>query len=717
MSKRQGQVVYTQRGFAQDAEEAMKGDVLRALVELITNADDAYDGKGNGQIDIVFNKLSEPYGGVFIVHDKAGGLDGTTMEKAFTHLGDQNKKAVADMGTRGLFGRGAKDVAALGRARFSSIHKGKFSSLEISNRGEYVMDFFDDAPTEEAYEITSLAEGESGLTAELFVAKHHRIPSANEMIEKLQSNVQLRDLINRNNVTYYDDRNKVKKKLEGLAPAGELILDIEVEVPKFKLPVRLTLFRLANKETGPLNSYSRHGIVISGRGATYENSFLHLSGKEGVGWFTGRLEAPEIHDLSRSIDEEGGDTTLNPTRVISRSRDGLVREHPFYKSLCAAVEPHLKPLLDAIAEEEGAQRREGEKLRNRFNTLSHTLAQKLQELLDASEAGEIPTETSSDSDVDDLTIIPPKRICKKGETISLTVRAPEGFDVADLQVSIPSGSTVVEIVEIPDPATWHKHERLPAISNVIKFKAINVGTVILSAGKDGVSASSEITVIDFEQPEEVIPTGLIFDPASVSVAPEKRKVMILRAPIEFAGEKAFITASEDLMKVQEVTTLKPNASGTACESRVVGIAGKIEGTLSVTATVGAIQASVEVKITEAGQKRNPKLDFELSGRDNPSQRVTASIEDGKLMIRLYGKHRSLKNIFGNWKSTGFENENTSEASATICEILAQQLASYVVEREAEMHPERFSDAAMFFARQQQLVPHFVIALQAGLVNY
>ena len=45
---------------------------------------------------------------------------------------------------------------------------------------------------------------------------------------------------------------------------------------------------------------------------------------------------------------------LNPTRVISRSREGLVREHPYWRELCAAVEPHLKPLLEAVAEEEGA---------------------------------------------------------------------------------------------------------------------------------------------------------------------------------------------------------------------------------------------------------------------------------------------------------------------------------------------------------------------------
>ncbi len=716
MSKRQGQLEYTQRGFQQDAEEAMKGDVMRALIELVTNADDAYDGKGGGRIEIAYYKSSDPYKGVFIVRDKAGGLDGARMQEAFTKLGDKNQKAIADMGTRGLFGRGAKDIAALGRARFLSIHKGKFSSIEINSQGEYQMEFFDDIPAEDSKRETNLEVNESGLTAELYVHERHRIPSASEMIEKLETHVQLRDLINRNEVTYYDDRVNVKKRLEGLAPTGELVLDVEIPVAKYKDPVRLTIYRLLAKEIGSLNNYSRHGIVISGRGATYENSFFHLSSKEGTGWFCGRIDASEIHDLSRSVDEEGGKTDLNPTRVISRSRDGLVREHPYWMQLCAAVEPYLKPLLEAIAEEEGAQRREGEKLRNRFNALSNTLANKLQELLDASDSGEIPTETGSDDGYQDLTIIPPRRICKKNELISLTVRAPEGMDLSPLQVTLTLGTNVIEIVDLPDPDKWVKHDRLPVVSNIIKIKAINVGTTKIFATRNEVSATCEVTVIDFDPPEEVIPEGLLFDPDSVSVAPEKRKVMILRAPIVFAGEKVNFTVNEPLLEVQKVATLKPNSSGTACEARVVAIAGKSEGNVTITATVGTVTAKVSVKITEAGHKRNPKLDFELSGRDNPTQRVTASIEEGKLMIRLYGKHRSLKNIFGAYTSKGFENENTPEASATICETLAQQLASYVVEREAEMHPERFSDAAMYFARQQQLLPHFVIALQAGLVN-
>ena len=83
-AKRSGFLQYTQRGFAMDAEDAMRGDVFRALIELITNADDAYNAKG-GPIDVVIEQLTGDFGFKISVHDKATGLDADTMEKAFTH--------------------------------------------------------------------------------------------------------------------------------------------------------------------------------------------------------------------------------------------------------------------------------------------------------------------------------------------------------------------------------------------------------------------------------------------------------------------------------------------------------------------------------------------------------------------------------------------------------------------------------------------------------
>ena len=45
---RSGVIQYTGRAFEQDADQAMGGDIVKALVELITNADDAYGPNTGG---------------------------------------------------------------------------------------------------------------------------------------------------------------------------------------------------------------------------------------------------------------------------------------------------------------------------------------------------------------------------------------------------------------------------------------------------------------------------------------------------------------------------------------------------------------------------------------------------------------------------------------------------------------------------------------------
>ena len=86
MTKREIAVQYTERGFAQDAEQAMRGDVIRGLIELITNCDDAY-GSRSGDIRIAISRPADANDLVEIaVSDKAKGLTPSEMEKAFTFV-------------------------------------------------------------------------------------------------------------------------------------------------------------------------------------------------------------------------------------------------------------------------------------------------------------------------------------------------------------------------------------------------------------------------------------------------------------------------------------------------------------------------------------------------------------------------------------------------------------------------------------------------------
>lgn len=713
--KKSGDLQYTARAFKQDSEDAMKGDVVRALIELITNADDAYNSKG-GLIQIRLVKEESPFQVKISVHDKAAGLDAEGLEKAFARLGDLNQKFVGDMGTRGLFGRGAKDVAALGGARFASIKAGKFSSLEIDPvKAKFSMEDIDENPSKAAYEECLLKKGESGLTAELFVSTIHRIPSATDMIAKLQNHVQLRDLLNRNDVFYFDERSKIEVKLNGLMPTGEKVVDQELIIPGFKQPVKIEIYRLPAKETATLNEYSTHGLVVSGRGAAYENSFLHLSKRPEAGWFCGRLDAPEIHDLARSIDTDDNASELNPTRIVSRQRDGLVQNHPYFRALGSEVEKVIKPLFDAMADEEGAQRKEGDKLRKRFDALSQVLASTLQEILDEADAGQIPTSSDDDGNNFSLSIIPPRRVIKIGETISLTVRAPESFDLESMKFALSPESTSFEVVDA-GKASWSKHPRLPVSQRTVRVLANSRGTGTLTASSGGARAECELIAVAFQPVTEIEPKFLIFDPAHVKVAPTRAKNLILRGPLEYVGEGVDVQSSVSGLDVPSQARFKSTTAGRSAEALIRTVAGTDEGEIIVTAKLEDEIATCSITIAESTQNKNPKIKIEVVGNDNPPRRVDTLPEDGQLIIRIYGRHRSISKVLGKSTQNGFENETTPAAQASIVEIVAQQLSIYAVERDSERNPDRYPDAPSIFYKQQEIIPRFVMALQSGLLD-
>ena len=711
--KRSGKLKYTKRGFQMDAEDAMQGDVVRALIELITNADDAYNAKG-GAIEIRVKKTSGEYAHEICIHDKAGGLDGSRMESAFTDLGRENTKFIADQGTRGLFGRGAKDVAILGKAEFRSISRDKLSTLEIFANSEYQMQEFDEKPNLEDYESLILSHGENGLTSKLFLNPVHKVPSPGDLIRKLQDHVQLRELLNRNSVRFSDDRNNSSVILKGLRPSGELVIDKEIMVPKYSKKISLKVFKFKDKEQGQVNEYSAHGLVVSGRGAAYENSFLHYTSRPEAGWFCGTIEAPEIHDLAKSYDDIDGKTDLNPTRLVSRQRSGLIARHPYYRALCAAIEPELRPLFDEMAQVEGASRKEGAELRNRFDSIAETMAKTLQSLMDNDELGEIPVDSENDEKGIELSIIPPARLVRLGESVTFTIRSQNDFPFESLFVSIDGDADLVEVGSL-DGNKWRKHSRLDAVDNNVTLKALKEGTLSLVISNSSTRATSKITIVNYEIPEIMVPIQLEFERDKYSVSPEKSKKLIVRAPLNRSGEECGLESSEKLVEHKDRVRLRPHSSGLFSEAHLYVKAGKELGIAKVIAKLVDQSASADLEVREQGQRKIPSLKLELDGRDNPPRRVDTLREQGKLVIRIYGQHKSLKEVLGTYSENGFKSENSPQARASIAEIVSQQLAQYVVERESETYPERFGDAAKFFFRQQQLIASFIVAAQVGLI--
>ena len=90
----------------------MKGDILRGIVELVTNSDDAYGSERDGG-EINIHWFDNPEGLIVKVHDLAKGLLWDDLEKNMMQLGEKASGHAEGNEVRG--GRGAKDVAIFGK--------------------------------------------------------------------------------------------------------------------------------------------------------------------------------------------------------------------------------------------------------------------------------------------------------------------------------------------------------------------------------------------------------------------------------------------------------------------------------------------------------------------------------------------------------------------------------------------------------------------------
>ena len=127
-------VRYTERAFKQDAFHAMKGDIVRGLIELITNCDDAYGDHPGGKIRIeVEHRRNAPWH--VVVRDRAKGMRKQKMERAIGDIGARTSGFEGGERVRGNLGRGAKDVAAFGPVTFKSICEGYMASMTLEPDG------------------------------------------------------------------------------------------------------------------------------------------------------------------------------------------------------------------------------------------------------------------------------------------------------------------------------------------------------------------------------------------------------------------------------------------------------------------------------------------------------------------------------------------------------------------------------------------------------
>jgi hypothetical protein len=695
----------------------MRGDVIRALIELITNSDDAY-GNSDGPILIRVLKTGEDAQPVEIrVHDSAKGLTAEGLQKCFAVLGGERAEEEDDFEARGLLGRGAKDVASLGFITFAAIRDGKYSRLTLDSLGDWELTDVD-VPADDGHrDALGLEPSENGLTASLFVQKRFTVPSRIKLQEKLSQHAQLRDLIDRRIVRLQDLRDEpFFVRLESRAVRGDVVVDKDVALVGWDVPVHLTVRRLPQRVNGSVTEYSEHGLLVRSGVTVFENTWFDLDGRPEANFFAGEVTAPEVAQIIRAFDKK--EDAGGPVRLLSRDRDGLVANHPYRKELARAVAHEVQPLFDVLAGQMNARRKQGENLSKAFDVAGAALKDQVNAVLNEIEDDDQGGGTGT-AVFEDLVIIPPRRVSLPGEALTFTVRS-RTLPKDDLSVSVDTESADDVVGAIAaDTAEWSPHPRLEAFqSRIFVTAGLAQGSATIRVEVGQHVARATIVVVDEAEHDKEPPTSLEVSPARASVSPTRGKRFAVRAPIDFCDRTLAVGyEGVELAHMPEGATLLAEPGGRWSEALLRCKAGTAKGTGRMTVSLddGASAVS-DITVDETAGRGGLDIDFELTAFKSPPRRVDLRNDHGQILVRVYAMHPSFNGLFGKYldDESKFTDEDSAQSRAVLAEVVGAELANHLTERDYARHPERLNDAPRVLRRRSELANRFLVILHRAL---
>lgn len=719
-----GRISSTDRSWVQDAELAMGNDIVRGLIELVTNADDAYTTMGAASGAIAIAIAPEKRGRWSVsVSDHACGMRSKEMEKKLLTEGERSSDAKSNNAIRGHLGRGAKDVAVFGNVRFASVKGDKVSVLEIERGGTYIS-LDADSPADSVTRARfGLPETGAGTTVTINVKSEicQRPKRWNQFALKLAEQVQLRGILSDDSRTVTLQVGDAKpERLRAVTPPSVVVLGpIEVPVEGYAEPVILTLRRLREADGASDRARRFHGIVIRVSRAWLSSELFGLDSHGAASYIAGELDAPEIGALMReyrTIDP----VPENPVDIVKRDRTGLQDTHPYFKALRDAVRPIVAAALDRIDDELRASVEEirSSELGKDFDDLGAELAKAVQADLDDDFPDDDP---AIDEDPDEFRFVPPViqlfREDADPKTVSLILEGEGDAVTAKLKCSDPSIASLsgdsLELTNVSARATKRR-------SATVKVFRHSAGSMRVTAKAGRKTAELHVKIVDDSRPVKPERSELIrFSSHRYSALVNKRvavRLILRRELVEQVGATATIA-----LESKECVEIASGLNKVTCERKGSSDLwiGKFElkargnpGRTVLTAKMpGDITATTVVDVRRSrGGIADIRISLEDTTFGSARSLFTDTVADGRV-VRIAAQHFSLASLLGEHPT--YEGQNSPAARRIMAEIIASEVARHTVTESARKQQVALDDAEAFYARHRvQFDKYLKIALQA-----
>jgi hypothetical protein len=726
MRVQKGRAPYTPRGFRQDAQEAMSGDIVRGLIEAITNSDDSYEksGASSGKIWIGVDHSRKGPTWDVIVRDKAAGLTRDEMLNKLLPIGARTSGFEKGLAVRGNRGRGAMDLAAFGEVTFESIKGGEYTFLKVQPTGDYEINERTIKVTPEIRGKLHIRRG-NGTVVTIHCLRTYSCPRHGNLVDDLRDDFQLRDIMAdpRREVLLakLNDAASVPTRLRyEVDPNLEVLFDDVVAVPDYDVACRMKLVKLRERSDAPAADCTRKcGVLIAGRRAIYENSLFRFEGSPHAGWLAGRIDCGYLDDLAFQYDEleQKGEhpSPANPIPIISRRRRGLAAEHPFVKLLRSAIEAKLQPIIEMLEKEdrERTGRTESAETRRVLDRVGREAAKLLQQSLREIEEDDEPVVGPGALPI--LSIIPSAAYLHVGENKTLSVicdvDAVESHDKVEIEIE-PEG--IVEAIDGLAIGLQPHRMRNDALSGRVRLRGLQVGEAILTAsvGNHTEAALVKCALPPPQPPPPEPPTELAFERLRYKIGFGKTKRVELHAPadlVELHGRRLKLRSTSPGVVLRQSTAtmvLDEQAgfciAGVSVEGRALGAQGHL------IAELDGLTAGCEVTVKERDDG-GPDLQIDFSFEEPGTYRAYLSPPNPKpgdpQTLYILVKHPTVSLVLG----SELQNESNNEWKLLLAEVVTDVLVRRLLTR--KYPPSIDVDAQSLYADHAEWVTKLLPRLQ------
>ncbi len=478
---------YADRVALQQADQAIRKDAFRALVEVITNCNDSYSRleQTGWQVggEIIIEVQRKHKNSVIRIRDHAEGMTDSRMDKVVGTYGEATSGLKEDKHVRGMWGRGLKDsIFGLGHGYVRSFKGGNFYSCSLLIKNgiptfELSEPVKATVPLREKYGIL---EG-NGTILEIIVSRDEvKVPQFDNFRNYLQRHFELRPIMSnpKRKIILQEIASDGKMRQEHVlsykSPRGEKVLSERIKIAGYPANVKLEVYRsgIQLSTRGEEGDYADGGLLVVSKATVISLTMLKYENDPYAAYFYGTMQCDYLHDLLK-----------NDEPVLTATRDGINWSHPFAKALKLTVEATLEPLIQK--ERKHAMREEKTKLdkqlRQKIQRALHELNNiALNELSNHKEGRKVFLPDSG------IAFFPERAYVQTGRTLSMLLRARiKGKSKSDRTVKVISNSP--EIIVLTPQVVLKPHKTDPSVGEArVRVEGRQVGgegTVIASIGK------------------------------------------------------------------------------------------------------------------------------------------------------------------------------------------------------------------------------------------